>query len=56
MYTILNELIVDRNTIEVSTKSTSAISIIRIQFHLQHSNGSIKFLTIWTLVWTLLYL
>lgn len=30
----MNELIVDRNPIEVSTESTSTIRVIIIQFHL----------------------
>lgn len=36
--TIMDELIVDRNTIEISTKSTSTIGIVTIHFHLQHIN------------------
>lgn len=32
----MDELIVDRNTIEISTKSTSTIGIVTIHFHLQH--------------------
>lgn len=32
----MDELIVDRNTIEISTKSTSTIGIVTIYFHLQH--------------------
>lgn len=34
----MDELIVDWNTIEVSTEPTSSISIVIVQFHLQHSN------------------
>lgn len=34
--TILNELVEDRNAIEIATKSTSAIDVIRVQFNLQH--------------------
>lgn len=34
----MDELIVDRNTIEISTKSTSTIGIVTIHFHLQHIN------------------
>lgn len=36
--TILNELIKDRNAIEVATKSTSAIDVIGVQFDLQNKD------------------
>lgn len=37
LFTFRDELIVDRNSIEVSTESTSAIDIIAVQLHLKHS-------------------
>lgn len=45
----MNELIVDGNTTEVSTKSTGTISIVMIQFHLQHSKA-LTFVHILTLI------
>lgn len=36
--TILNELIKDRNAIEVATKSTSAVDVIGVQFDLQNKD------------------
>ncbi len=39
----MNELIEDGGTTEVTTKSTSTISIISIQFHLQNTKGSSNF-------------
>lgn len=37
LFTFRDELIVDRNPIEVSTESTSAIDIIAVQLHLKRS-------------------
>lgn len=41
--TVLNELIKDRNAVEVATKSTSAIDVIGVQFDLKHKDRMKKF-------------
>lgn len=50
LFTFRDELIVDRNPIEVSTKSTSAIDIIAVQLHLKHSKASEQHLTTLTTI------